>query len=589
MISRPGTTPDSDAFRASPDGSLSPWGSTPKLAAVGFVLALGALRVWIGRYSISPDGMSYLDLGDATFHRRWFDSINGLWSPLYAWLLGAIMFVVRPSRGWEFPVAHVVNFLIFVVAFLCFELLLRALARDLREDTAASGASGFSSALSERALFALGYAVFLWTSLDVITVWALAPDLLVAAFVYLTAALMLHLRRRGSLGLAVALGVTLGFGYLAKSVMFPLGFVVLFLTALIAPQGRRGKFLLPAAFCFLAVCAPWVAALSHVKDRFTFGDAGLVNYSSGVSPGGRVINWQGDPPASGVPVHPTRKLFSHPDIFEFANPVGGTYPPSYDPSYWNEGRRWTWDVRAQVRTLLMHGVMYAGLLLRAQPGLLAAALALFLAGGIASVRALLRNWFLLAWCVAALGLYMLVHVEVRYVGAFVAVLWMVILFELRIPELGRSVSRNKLAEYLALAVVVTILLSLADGTVRAIREGGPFSARGDIAVADDLEALGLRPGEQIAVIGDGNWFYWARLGRYKIVSTIMASDSTDYWNLAVEQRQGLNRVFTTTGARALITPTPPFFSKGDGWERVGATEYYLHWLPGQVDHASAGP
>jgi len=116
--------------------------------------------------------MSYLDLGDAAFHRRWFDSINGLWSPLYAWLLGAAMFVVKPSRAWEFPVAHAVNFLIYVSAFLCFEFLLRTLVQDLRDGRLSNGGVAFS----ERALYALGYALFLWTSLDVITVWTLSPD-----------------------------------------------------------------------------------------------------------------------------------------------------------------------------------------------------------------------------------------------------------------------------------------------------------------------------------------------------------------------------------------------------------------------------
>ena len=528
--------------------------------------------------------MSYLDLGDAAFHRRWFDSINGLWSPLYVWLLGAAMFVVQPSRIWEFPVAHAVNFLIYVAAFLCFEFLLRTLVRDLRDGGSSDAGSGFS----ERSLYALGYAVFLWTSLDVITVWTLSPDLLVAAFVYAIAGLLLRLRRTGSLKTCAVLGLALGFAYLAKAIMFPLGFLVIFLGFLIAPSRRRLAFLLSTTFCFLAVCAPWVLALSHVKGRFTFGDAGLINYSSGVSPGGRVINWQGDPPASGTPVHPTRMIHQHPTIFEFAEPVGGTYPPSYDPSYWNEGRRWTFDLRAQLKVIAGHLVMYAGLLLRDQSGLVAAALALIFAGGVATRKAFWRNRFLFVWCAAALGLYMLVHVEVRYVGAYVAVFWLAVLFGLRVSD-AEERQTVRWTEYLALAVVVTILLSVADGTVRAIRDGGPFSARGDVAVAGSLESMGLKAGDPIAVIGDGNWCYWARLGKYKIVSTIMAGDAADLWNNTSGQREDLYRIFTSTGAKALVSTTPPSLVAGDGWQHVGTSEYYLRWLPARVDPVSPRP
>jgi hypothetical protein len=206
--------------------------------------------------------------------------------PLYAWLLGATMFAVRPSRALEFPVAHAVNFLIFVAALVCFEFLLRSLSQDLRLKAPQEGSTW---ALSERSLYALGYAIFLWTSLDVITIWTLSPDLLVSALLYLSAGLLLRLRCEGSTRLAIGLGLTLGFACLAKSVMFPSGFFAIFLALLITPQKKRLSVLLATTICFMAVCTPWVAALSRVKGRFTFGDPGLINYSSLASPGGRVI------------------------------------------------------------------------------------------------------------------------------------------------------------------------------------------------------------------------------------------------------------------------------------------------------------
>jgi hypothetical protein len=266
-------------------------------------------------------------------------------------------------------------------------------------------------------------------------------------------------------------------------------------------------------------------------------------------------------------------IHENPAIYEFASPVVGTYPPSYDPSYWNEGRGWTWDARAQFRVIRIHLILYAGLFLRNQPGLLAAALTLILAGSAATRRALWRNWFLFALCFAALGLYMLIHVEVRYVGGFVAIFWLTILFGVRLssPEFS---GRN--AEYLALAALVTIVLSVADGSVRAVRDDGPFSARNDVKVANQLEALGLTPGTEIALIGNGNWSYWARLGRYRIVSD-MSAGAPAFWNGTKQQKESIYRLFASTGAQALVSTSPPM-DAGEDWQRVGVSDCYVRWL-----------
>ena len=51
-------------------------------------------------------------------------------------------------------------------------------------------------------------------------------------------------------------------------------------------------------------------------------------------------------------MHPTRKVFDRPAIYEFgSDPVGGTYPIWYDPSYWHEGETPHFDLRGQLRVL----------------------------------------------------------------------------------------------------------------------------------------------------------------------------------------------------------------------------------------------
>jgi hypothetical protein len=71
-------------------------------------IALGALHTWaaIASYSMSEDGISYLDMGDAYLRGDWTMAVNSVWSPLYSWILGLAMRVFRPPMRWEFPVVQ---------------------------------------------------------------------------------------------------------------------------------------------------------------------------------------------------------------------------------------------------------------------------------------------------------------------------------------------------------------------------------------------------------------------------------------------------------------------------------------------------
>src|SRR5580704_13168532 len=93
------------------------------------IAAFGLVHAWIGRYSMNPDGVSYLDMGDALLRRDWPHAVNAYWSPLYGWMLGLAVGEIRPSPRWEFPLAHIVNFAIFLFALLCFRFFLHELIR----------------------------------------------------------------------------------------------------------------------------------------------------------------------------------------------------------------------------------------------------------------------------------------------------------------------------------------------------------------------------------------------------------------------------------------------------------------------------
>src|SRR5215831_15431337 len=88
------------------------------------VLVLGFVQAWATRYNIEPDRISYLDIADKYLQRDWTAAVNAYWSPLYSWLLAAAFYLFRPTSYWEYPVVHLVNFLLYLVAFGCFEPIL---------------------------------------------------------------------------------------------------------------------------------------------------------------------------------------------------------------------------------------------------------------------------------------------------------------------------------------------------------------------------------------------------------------------------------------------------------------------------------
>jgi len=90
---------------------------------------LGLAQAWISRCVIVNDTISYLDMGDYFFHGHPAAIINGIWSPLYAFLLGATLAIFKPSLYVEYPLIHLLLFFIFLFTLACFDFFLRQLAR----------------------------------------------------------------------------------------------------------------------------------------------------------------------------------------------------------------------------------------------------------------------------------------------------------------------------------------------------------------------------------------------------------------------------------------------------------------------------
>ena len=541
-------------------------------------LALGAVQIWISRYALGSDGVSYLDIGDAFSRGQWAQAINGYWSPLYAWCEGLALGLIQPSLWWEPITVHAVNFVIYILSLFSFRFFLHSVLRSTRDDSANSSEELVS--LSAWMLTGLGYCIFLWATIELIDVSYITPDLMVAMFIFLLGGYLVELRAGGSLGKFALFGLICGVAYWSKAVMFPVSFGLLAILLFSGPMSKRRVVgVLLAAVTFLGVSAPLIAALSKQKGRLTFGDSGKLNYAFGVSPGISQKNWQGDPPEGGVPKHTTRQVLDRPPTFEFAEPIAGTYPPWFDPSYWDEGAHGTWQLRSQVRVLVQSARNYTKMLL-AQLGLLTG-VGIFLLWGRAPTRkAILANWpLILAGCIS-IGLYSVVLVRSRYVAGSFVLIFMGILAGIRLP---REAQRTPLTRYITAAVMASVLFSVATFLAEAAYVTNTVydypTDKDYVRAAEGLRNMGLRAGEKVAIVGDGDVQYWARLGKFKIVAEVFAPDAErmPFWSESWERRQMAYECFRRAGAKVAVVWSPPA-SIDPGWERVGNTDYYVRSL-----------
>ncbi len=554
-------------------------------------IALGGLHAWAAAmsHSMNADGISYLDIGDAYMRGDWQTAINPIWSPMYSWILGPVMYLVNPPIHWEFPLVHAVNFVIYLVAMGCFEFFWRQLMRYSEFKTAAADGRSWVT-LPAWAWLPLGYTLFIFVSLNLIEIWAVTPDMLMAAFVYLAAGLILRLR----LGFSgwptfILLGTVLGLAYLAKAVMFPISFVFLVVALFsIGDVRRAGPRVLGALLMFLLFSVPFIALISGIAGELTFSTAGKLTYARYLN-GVPYPHWQGDPPGNGTPEHPSRKILDRPPIYEFGAPIGGTYPLSYNPTYWYKGVEVHFDLNRQIDYLLFSILFYFDLFFRQQASLVIGVLLLYVMSRWPQLRLteIVFQWGLVIVALAAFGMYGIVNVLGRYVGVFVVLFWADLLANVRLPD---SQLYRKLASLLSVSMILFMLINIAAFNLQGFRDligwGNPHQLAAPPAgslswpgeVAEELHRLGLQAGDNVAIIGYGFDSFWARLARIKIVAELLDTDAEIFWTGDSSVQSDVIRAFSSTGARAIVAESVPSYASLSGWHQVGNSNYYIYLL-----------
>jgi hypothetical protein len=535
---------------------------------------LGFLQAWAHRHDMQPDGISYIEIaktGGASL-------VNGYWSPLYPFLLGLTFRVFQPTLLWEATAVHLTNLAIYLVSFACFEVFLKELIQTRRSLAVAQSGRSF---VSVQTMWIWGYVFFLWAAHYWVTPAWVTPDLCVAGLVYLATAKLLRIHRgEGSWLTFASLGAVLGLGYLAKTPMFVLAFVFMACAALLVPSFKKALPLsIAALFFFFMLAAPLISSLSKAKGRLTFGDSGKINYAEFVNGAPKYVHWHGEPPDTGIPVHSGRRILAMPQMYEFSMPIQGSYPPWYDPSYWYEGIRPHFSLKGQLVALYRTTNSYLRIL-----SVTGTLYAVFLALLILSKRSQFRFASLrdekIYWAVwmpayAALMMYAFVHVEARFVGAFLLILLMSILTRVRVFPLSGRTSLPAVASIIILAPTIAIGCSAVRDFSRII---APESFE-QWEVARGLREMGISPGSTVGYIGTGLDAYWAHLAQVRIVAEIPDPDVASFVEAGPEKKGQLIGKFRELGVKAVLTKYPYVAPSTEGWSEISGSRYFLWTSP----------
>src|SRR5215831_1268569 len=567
---------------------------------------LVVLSLWANRDRFDPEGISFLDMADAYRRGDWQAALIGKWSPLYPWLLALMMFFFNPSGQWEFTAVHALNFFIYLVTLASFSVFMREFLR-LNDEKAANGR------LPDWSWLALGYSLFTWSVIRLIPLDQPEPDLIVCALLYLIFALFFNISARPlTWGKSMLLGVLLGLGYLAKHVMFPIAFVFTAVALILARRSAKSLIkVLVSISVFVLLSLPYIAVLSNAHGRWMFSDAGWFEYAIRVNAVKHWNHWQGEEVGHGVPVHPTKKIHDNPPLYEFGKPFKVTYPPWYNPSYWYEGVIVKVDLQKQI-SVFLHNLKKLLFFLAHSPGSVGPSQAAYVSygdlrssvggtigslltlfcvlvlanlGRVTIFRKVARHWIVLVPIVASLGAYTLLHVEGRYIAAYVVVLWMVLFRSAAIPYSEES-KRIFTAVVVCGALITTITLAL--GTGREVMDAARYFANGnseapllqsgytDWKVAKYLYNAGLREGEPVGAVGWTFSAYWARMARLHIVAEVPNEGARAFWSLDTAKRAVLMQLFRDVGAKAVVAVAAgvPVGSAPPNWQHIG--DHYVY-------------
>jgi hypothetical protein len=558
------------------------------LGCCAVAVLFGAVDALSSRHSMVPDGISYLDISDAIRHGNWGGAVNAYWAPLYPVVLAIVLGVVKPSPYWEFSIAHLANFLIYIGALASFSYFLRVFI-DYVESVAQVAKAPFP--LPRWLWVIVGYTSFTWCSLQLIQMEHVNPDMLLSIFLYLAAAILLRIRMGNiTWQTYLLLGLVIGVGYLAKGPMFPLGIAFLVTSVFAAGNLARGLRLgLVAAVLFFAISLPFVYRISKATGHFTFGDNAVINYTSNINLVPEYY-WQQSSTSLSSRTYPAKQLFAYPAVYEFTMPLRGTYVYWFNPAEWYRGVKPRLVIKDNTRQLLYNLRTHYVLFFHMIPvvtGTIAVLLIFNRLRGRAAVKDIYRVWILLAVPVFGLTMYTLVFFEYRHVASLILPLLLGLFAGVCVPD-SREAQQATTAIVLGMVVMLAFQLFMSAIAASGSLHLAEFSRKGDKAanvqweIADDLHRTGLNEGDKIAWLRPDHFdalnnYWWARMSKVQIVAEI--PDNKAFWAVDEDTRAKAIQSLSHTGVKGLVLSDVPRGVSLQGFVQLGSTGYYVHLFP----------
>lgn len=300
-----------------------------------FALSWGAIQAWNNRFELFfGDSQAYFDMANYYAQGEFGKAVSLYWSPLYPMVAGAMFKIFQPDPYWQFLQFKVVNWIFLFVVFLSYDFFFAQLYRYYTEVIAKADPE--REILDKNLLRFTGYSLLILFSLAFGGVHQDTPDMINACTFFFSGGLVLRLLVDPTKFHAALFGISLGFGYLCKAIMFPMALIYESLLLLkYAPLnlnvGKNIVYVVISLATMSILAAPWIATLSARVGTLTFGESAKFVYINLVE--------NKDPLKVDGLKHPPRVINDKPLIREYATPVPGTVPFLYDLGYWTYGAK----------------------------------------------------------------------------------------------------------------------------------------------------------------------------------------------------------------------------------------------------------
>jgi hypothetical protein len=174
-----------------------------------------------------------------------------------------------------------------------------------------------------------------------------------------------------------------------------------------------------------------------------------------------------------------------------------------------------------------------------------------------------NSLWLPAWALVGCGMYSLVWAHWRYVGAFLLLLCLA-----AYRALIFRVERRMAVQVCAIALLVAmapLALSAARALATTVKQFQHPVDEDYVAVAKNLQRMGLQPGDKLATIGNAGHPYFARYDRLRVIAQV--EDADEFWQLTPADAKRVEDRLASIGVKALMA-----FDLPAGYQEAGSAE-----------------